>query len=256
MPPRTHPFVQRAIRFYLVCGALVASVALIAGCAPSAGPDPSKVSQTENGTHPSDSSDHRAQSPIDIPEDATMHPADHRVEMHYHETFEHIVHRQHTIEIEVGGANHNGIQFDNENYLLEQFHFHTPSEHLIGHRRFPIELHLVHRNESGEVLVVGILFQAGEQSEFLEQILRDTPVTIGRVDRDNVLNVADFFPAESHFYSYRGSFTTPPYTEGVDWLILHAHPSASNDQIVRLLLLEGGNARDVQKRNDRPVEDF
>jgi carbonic anhydrase len=230
-------------------------VGLVVGCAlPRLTKD---VDATEGAAaHATSAAHHHAQSPIDIPNSASALSADHRVELHYHQTAEHIVHRQHTIEIEVKGADGNGIDFDGETYLLDQFHFHTPSEHLVAGQRFPIELHLVHRNRNDEVLVVGVLFQAGEASLFLEQILRDAPVKVGRVDRDAALDVSDLFPDESHFYSYRGSFTTPPYTEGVDWLVLRSHPEASNDQIVRLLVLEGGNARDVQDRNDRAVEGF
>lgn len=206
--------------------------------------------------HSSVDRDLRGQSPIDIPEDAASHLARHRVAMHYHETAEHIIHRPHTVEIEVGGADGNGIEFDGKTYLLDQFHFHTPSEHLVASRRFPIELHLVHHSEDGEVLVVGVLFEEGRTSAFLEQILRDAPITVGRVDRDVPLDVSDLFPDDSHFYSYRGSFTTPPYTEGVEWLVLRSHPEASDEQIVRLLLLEGGNAREVQGRHGRVVEGF
>ncbi len=231
------------------------AVALVVGCA-----SPSTIGEVEGPgahvAHAASAEGHHAQSPIDIPDARSARPADHRVELHYHETAEHIVHRQHTIEIQVGGADGNGIDFDDETFLLDQFHFHTPSEHLVEGRRFPIELHLVHRNASGEVLVVGVLFRSGQTSRFLEKILRDAPVAVGRVDRDDALDVRDLFPDETHFYSYRGSFTTPPYTEGVDWLVLREHPEASNDQIVRLLLLEGGNARGVQDRNDRAVEGF
>ena len=47
---------------------------------------------------------------------------------------------------------------------------------------------------------------------------------------------------------------TPPYDEGIQWLILAEHPAVSAEQVVRLLLLKGGNARDVQPLGDRVVE--
>ena len=96
----------------------------------------------------------------------------------------------------------------------------------------------------------------GQASPFLEQILNNTPATLGSRDRNVYLDISDLFPEERHFYSYRGSFTTPPFTEGVEWLLLRSHPQASAEQIVRLLVLEGGNARDVQDKNDRAVEGF
>ena len=124
----------------------------------------------------------------------------------------------------------------------------------MGHERFPVELHLVHRNGEGELLVVGILFEVGPPNAFIERILRDAPRDVGRVDLDRHLDVLRLFPDETHFYTYLGSLTTPPYTEGVRWLILTEHPSLSPEQVVRLLVLEGGNARDVQPRNARRID--
>jgi hypothetical protein len=47
-----------------------------------------------------------------------------------------------------------------------------------------------------------------------------------------------------------------PIAEVVDWLVLRSHSEASYDQIVRLLLLEGGNARGVEWPNGRMVKGF
>lgn len=195
-----------------------------------------------------------AQSPIDLPSEGQAGQASHRVAIHYHETAEHIIHREHTVEVDVDDGS--TLEFDGRSYTLDQFHFHTPSEHLIGGRRYPLELHLVHLDEQRRVLVVGILFEAGEASSFVERILRDTPADLGRIDRRDKLDLSELVALERHFYLYRGSFTTPPYSESVDWLVSKHHPEASAEQIVRLLVLEGGNARPVQQRNARVVEDF
>ena len=105
--------------------------------------------QTHNAAHtdsPSDSSDaagdsaknshggtsvdKHAQSPIDIPEQAMAPEEPHRIALHYHETAEHIIHREHTIELDVDPDDGSGIDFDGQTYVLDQFHFHTPSKHL------------------------------------------------------------------------------------------------------------------------------
>src|SRR6266849_3631697 len=41
------------------------------------------------------------------------------------------------------------LGFGNTNYRLLQFHFHRPSEHLIGGKSFPMEAHFVHANTKG-----------------------------------------------------------------------------------------------------------
>lgn len=193
------------------------------------------------------------QSPIDLPAEPPDGDDDgHRIEIHYVDSAEHLIHREHTIEVEYDPGS--AIAFDGASYALEQMHFHTPSEHLVVHERFPVELHLVHRSEEGGLLVLGILFDVGPPSSFVERILRDAPRDVGRIDLDRHLNAMRLFPKETHFYTYLGSLTTPPYTEGVRWLILTEHPTVSPAQVVRLLVLEGGNARDVQPLNARRLD--
>ena len=103
-------------------------------------------------------------------------------------------------------------------------------------------------------LVLGVLFEMGHPNAFIEQILHDAPRDIGRIDLERHMNVSKLLSDEKHFYTYVGSLTTPPYDEGIQWLILAEHPAISAEQVVRLLLLEGGNARDVQPLGNRVVE--
>lgn len=194
------------------------------------------------------------QSPIDLPAEPPSNDDSHRVSIYYGQTAEHLIHRDHTIEVEYDPGS--SVEFDGATYQLVQIHFHTPSEHLIGHDRYPIELHLVHRDKQDRLLVLGILFQTGAPNAFVDRILSDAPADLGRIDLEAQLDVSRLFPEEKHFYTYLGSLTTAPYTEGVRWLILAEHPSVSAEQVVRLLVLEGGNARDVQPVVGHPIDGF
>jgi len=192
------------------------------------------------------------QSPIDLPAKPPPSAKHHEIAIHYADTAEHLIHRDHTIEMEYDPGSE--LAFDGEHYRLVQLHFHTPSEHLIAHRRFPVELHLVHESDEGRQLVLGVLFEVGAPNSFIERILGDAPREIGRIDLEGHLNVAKLFPNEQHFYAYEGSLTTAPYTAGIQWLVLSEHPSVSPEQVVRLLVLEGGNARPVQPLGDRVID--
>lgn len=192
------------------------------------------------------------QSPIDLPPMPPESAKQHEIAIHYADTAEHLIHRDHTIEMEYDPGSE--IEFDGVHYDLEQLHFHTPSEHLVAHRRFPVELHLVHRSKDDKRLVLGLLFEVGPPNAFIERILEDAPRDIGRIDLEGHLNVAKLFPAETHFYAYEGSLTTAPYDEGIQWLILSEHPTVSAEQVVRLLVLEGGNARPVQPLEGREID--
>ena len=61
-------------------------------------------------------------------------------------------------------------------------------------------------------------------------------------------------PRDRSSYRYKGSLTTPPFTEGVRWIVL-AHPiTLSRHQIDAFReLLEEGNSREVQPLNRRKV---
>ncbi|MFK7897055.1 MAG: carbonic anhydrase family protein [Myxococcota bacterium] len=194
----------------------------------------------------------RQQSPIDLPAYTPAKTSDGRVALHYHATAEHLTHKDHTIELEVDPGN--DIEFDGHTYSLDQLHFHTPSEHLVAHQRFPVEAHFVHRDQNGKLLVLGVLFDVGATNSFIERILSDAPRDIGHIDLDRSINLDEILPSKKHVYTYKGSLTTPPYSEDVQWLVLSEHPSVSPEQVVRLLVLEGGNARAVQPRNERVVE--
>jgi len=55
------------------------------------------------------------------------------------------------------------LSINGKSYLLKQFHFHTPSEHLIDGTTFEMEMHLVHVNEQGEIAVLGFIFTTKQQ---------------------------------------------------------------------------------------------
>ena len=192
------------------------------------------------------------QFPIDLPATPPKSAAHHEIASHYADTAEHLIHRDHTIEMQYDPGSE--VEFDDRHFALEQLHFPTPSEHLIAHRRFPVALHLVHHDGEGRALVLGLLFEVGPANPFVERILQDAPRDIGCVDLEGHLDASKLFPTDKHFYSYEGSLTTAPYEEGIQSLILSEHPTVSAEQVVRLLVLEGGNARDVQPLNGREID--
>jgi carbonic anhydrase len=70
-------------------------------------------------------------------------------------------------------------------------------------------------------------------------------------------NLIDYNPKKilnSYFY-YKGSLTTPPYTESVNWYVMKTIIDASPVQIQKINKIEGDNARHVQALYDRSVLD-
>jgi carbonic anhydrase len=139
-------------------------------------------------------------------------------------------------------------------YGLAQFHWHTPSEHLLSARAYPIEMHLVHQDASGHTLVVGVWVRPGPSNPTLGRLFDHLVSECTPDDRVAHIDVAALLPRRHTSYRYDGSLTTEPYAEGVQWVMLTDPITASPHQIDRFrTMFPTGNRRDVQDLNDRVV---
>ncbi|QXI11259.1 carbonic anhydrase [Pseudomonas zeae] len=162
----------------------------------------------------------------------------------------------HTIQISVndGGS----LSFQDHEYKLAQYHFHTPSEHQINHLSFPMELHLVHQNTNGRLLVLGVMVKEGKKNTELALLWNHLPGKIGKEAMVSaklapVLN--RLIPVPSHHFYYKGSLTTPPCTEGVQWILFEQPIEMSKSQIQKFLELFPDNHRPLQQLNYREVDE-
>jgi carbonic anhydrase len=196
--------------------------------------------------------DGKRQSPVNF---LSVKPVtNHQVRLSYRPSYENILNNGHTIELIYDKGSH--IEFDGKSYNLTQFHFHTPGEHLIHRKRYPMEMHLVHRSEDTTYLVIGVLFEEGRENRFLSRFANYIPQKPSQKEVENNIQVGTLFPEQKHFYHYQGSFTTPPCTQGVRWLVLKQTQQASAEQIQTIAQIEGNNARHTQRLNHREVEIF
>jgi carbonic anhydrase/phosphoserine phosphatase len=139
-------------------------------------------------------------------------------------------------------------------YTLEQFHMHAPSEHTINGRHYPLEMHFVHKAEDDQVLVVAVLVGEDEAGNLSFPLYKELPATAGeKVTVDRVRNPAEFLPARRDYFAYTGSFTTPPCTEGVRWVVMRHPVGAPSRAIERFAAILNANNRPVQKLNERLV---
>lgn len=164
-----------------------------------------------------------------------------------------IVNNGHTIQVNYGEGS--VVTINGEQYSLLQFHFHTPSEHEINGKASALELHLVHRNESGTLAVVGVMLTKGKANPLIEEIWRNIPDS-GKTNTisDRLINVSSLLPTKKSYYSYAGSLTTPPCSEGVRWNVLLEPMTISEAQIAAFQKLYQVNARPIQSTNGRTVE--
>jgi carbonic anhydrase len=191
------------------------------------------------------------QSPIDL--HAPIRAELENLEISYQPSPLKILNNGHTVQINYAPGS--TLRLDGQGYDLLQFHFHTPSEHTLEQHQFDMELHLVHKHpETNNLAVLGVFIKAGAAHPGLSTIwpympLHQTPETT----HDQVtIHAGQLLPADTtHFYWYRGSLTTPPCSEVVDWVVLEQPIEASREQITQLIAAVGMNARPVQSLNRR-----
>ena len=139
-------------------------------------------------------------------------------------------------------------------YALEQFHVHTPSEHTIDGRHFPMEVHFVHKSSNGEFAVVAVLVEVSDRAGISIPYYVGLPDEKGESVRyKGRRNPVDFLPKNRDYYDYSGSFTTPPCTEGVRWFVLKTPVQKDARRIQRFADMLKDNNRPVQSLNGRKV---
>ncbi len=194
------------------------------------------------------------QSPINISTSRAV-PGEHAVALHYQTSHEHVTNLGHTVRVAYDAGS--SIEFDARTYDFAQFHFHTPSEHLLDGVTYPMEMHLVHleRGNPEHYLVVGVLFKEGSPDALLDTLLEVVPPTVGETaDEETLLDASTLFSPGEGYYHYEGSLTTPPYSEAVDWLVLKRIHEASAEQIQAFNRIEGNNARHIQELRTRLID--
>lgn len=191
------------------------------------------------------------QSPINITgfTEAELTP----IEFNYKSGGNEILNNGHTVQVNYEkGSN---IKVDGNKFNLLQFHFHSPSENQINGKSFPLEAHLVHADENGNLAVVAVMFEQGAANAGLEKPWSKMPQKAG--DK-NVLSEAvavdGILPENRDYYRFNGSLTTPPCSEGVRWLVMKNPLSASKEQIDAFShSLHGPNNRPIQTVNARLI---
>jgi carbonic anhydrase len=195
--------------------------------------------------------DGQAQSPINIVTAVAVEkPA-----FHYTATAFDVENNGHTIEaIPVDGENF--ITLNGKDYVLQEFHFHAPSEHQFDGVSFDMEVHLVHKAADENLAVVGFVISAGSENTTLAELFAKMPVKSAAgqaVHLNTPIDLSALISGSETMYRYEGSLTTPPCTEGVQWTVSGAALEVSAGQLATFRTLYTGNNRPLQPLNDREV---
>lgn len=197
----------------------------------------------------------KRQSPINIDDSNTLQGPAEPIAFNYTGSNGTVVNNGHTIQVDVQGEN--AIVVRGVRYQLLQFHFHTPSEEQLNGNRSPMVAHLVHKSDEGQLAVVGVLLDAGNNNPLIEKVWTYMPLDAGdkvRMPR-GLLNLNELLPSDQRYYQFIGSLTTPPCTEGVLWMVLKQPVQIGRNQLRMFRQVYPNNARPVQPVNNRPVRE-
>ncbi len=165
-----------------------------------------------------------------------------------------ILNNGHTVQVNPGAGQK--LKVGDQSYELLQFHFHTPSEEAVSSKRAPMVAHFVHKNAEGKLGVVALLIDIGKTPSALDAVFDHLPREGEKITVDDLsLNLAAALPKGLGYYNLEGSLTTPPCSEGVNWMILKEHATLTHAHVRAFQRIFHANARPVQPLHDRVVKE-
>jgi carbonic anhydrase len=193
----------------------------------------------------------KTQSPIDIKDARKAELPTLRFD--YNSVPLNIIDNAHTIQVNypVGST----LTVGKRLYTLKQFHFHHPSEEHVNGHGYDMVVHLVHADAEGHLAVVAVFLKEGNANPFMDLLWQNLPKEKGKaVDVSGVtLNARDLLPTDRGYYTFSGSLTTPPCSEGVTWYVMKSSVALSKAQVAAFAKLYPGNARPIQAANGREI---
>ena len=196
----------------------------------------------------------KTQSPIDIRDSVAKKAALPEIVFDYKPSPLKIIDNGHTIQVDYAPGSFITVQ--DKRYELVQFHFHKPSEEKINGKSADMVAHLVHKSADGNLAVVAVLLKAGQSNGLVETLWKNIPskkegeTAVAGIE----INAADLLPAtRAAYYTFTGSLTTPPCSEGVTWFVLKSPTPVSNAEVARFARLYPMNARPTQPLNGREI---
>jgi carbonic anhydrase len=196
----------------------------------------------------------REQSPIDI-RGAKLNKTLAPIEFHYLTGSVTLANDGRTIVGKVRPGSY--IVANGERYELEQFTFHHPGEEAVGGKLTVMDVQLLHRSAQGKLAVVAVRMaeDRNRDNTVLAALWPHLPQKAGASETvTEMVNLRGLLPASRGYWSYAGSLTTPPCTEGVRWFVMEDEIGVGRDQARFFTDLFKMNSRPLQDPHGRRIE--
>ncbi|MEK8030037.1 carbonic anhydrase family protein [Ideonella sp. DXS29W] len=192
------------------------------------------------------------QSPIDIRGGIAVQLEP--IQFDYRTTGFSVIDNGHTVQVNLPSGN--SINVLGRRFDLLQFHFHRPSEERINGKQFDMVAHLVHKDAEGKLAVVAVLLDRGAAQPLIQAVWNALPLEKNELQAaPGTIDLNKLLPEDRRYYTYMGSLTTPPCSEGVLWMVMKTPVPVSPEQIEIFSRLYPMNARPVQPLAGRLIKE-
>ena len=192
------------------------------------------------------------QSPIDIRGGIAVDLE--QIKFDYRPSAFSVIDNGHTVQVNVEPGN--AITITGKRYELVQFHFHRPSEERINGRQYDMVAHLVHKDVDGRLAVVAVMLDRGSAQSIVQAVWNNLPLEKGdEVRAGSRIDLSQLLPEDKRYYTYMGSLTTPPCSEGVLWMVMKQPVPISVEQVAIFARLYPMNARPIQQADGRLIKE-
>jgi carbonic anhydrase len=194
------------------------------------------------------------QSPLDI-RGVHLNKSLQPIEFHYLAGSETLENNGRTIVVRVNHGSY--IVAGGTRYNLVQYEFRTPSEEAVKGRLTDMSVQFLHRSADGQMAIVAVRMIENQDAPnavlatLFSQLPRKSGDTVKIAD---LINPGGYLPADRAYWTYMGSLTTPPCTEGVRWFVFQQPVALSRTQLRSYTSLFRMNTRPLQDAHGREIE--
>jgi len=194
------------------------------------------------------------QSPIDI-HGAKLNKSLEPIEFHYIAGPVTLKNNGHTVVANVDPGSFivaGGVRYD-----LVQFDFHHPGEEPVKGKLTDMDVQLFHKSADGKIAIVVVRLNEdiGNPNAVLATLWEHLPKKAGETQTvADLVSAGGLLPADPGYWTYTGSLTTPPCTEGVRWFVFEQELSLSREQLRAFGALFRINSRPIQDAHGRHID--
>ncbi|CAH5584716.1 Carbonic anhydrase [Klebsiella oxytoca] len=154
------------------------------------------------------------QSPINI--DATFKTHLSPLDTHYIDGPITLINNGHTIQAALKTTTADTITIDGTPFILQQFHFHAPSENTVHGKHYAMEMHLVHKNAKGAVAVVAVMFEQGAENTELNKLWATMPEQAEQTAKIvTQMDLNALLPVDKTYWRFSGSLVSIPHNRAI-----------------------------------------